>query len=107
MSQSRKEPRIRIRIKGAAQRVVDQSMRDIVDVAKRTSARLVGPFPLPTKKEIVTVLRSPHVHKKSREQFERREYQRVLFIFSPTKRTIDELKTLSLSSGVEVIIKAK
>jgi small subunit ribosomal protein S10 len=98
--------KIRIRLKGYDQRVLDRSTTDIVETAKRSGARVVGPIPLPTKREIVTVLRSPHVDRKSREQFERRTHKRMLDILSPTSKTIDALKALTLPAGVDIKIKA-
>ncbi len=102
--QSRQQ--IRIRLKGYDQRVLDRSVQDIVETAKRTGARLVGPIPLPTKREIYTVLRSPHVDRKSREQFEMRTHIRVLDILNPTPDTIDKLKVLPVAAGVDIKIKA-
>lgn len=97
--------KIRIRLKGYDQRVLDRSIQDIVETAKRTGARIVGPIPMPTKREIYTVLRSPHVDKKSREQFETRTYIRMLDILSPTPDTIDKLKVLPVAAGVDIKIK--
>ncbi len=98
--------KIRIRLKGFDQRQLDRSTADIVETAKRTGARVVGPIPLPTRREIYTVLRSPHVDKKSREQFEIRTHKRMIDIHDPTGQTIDALKTLSLPAGVDIKIKA-
>ncbi len=98
--------RIRIRLKGYDQRNVDKSTADIVETAKRTGARVVGPIPLPTKREIYTVLRSPHVDRKSREQFEMRTHIRMLDIMNPTADTIDKLKVLPVAAGVDIKIKA-
>jgi len=98
--------KIRIRLKGFDQRVLDRATADIVETAKRTGARIVGPIPLPTKREIYTVLRSPHVDRKSREQFEIRTYIRMLDILSPTPDTIDKLKVLPIAAGVDIKIKA-
>jgi small subunit ribosomal protein S10 len=98
--------KIRIRLKGYDQRVLDRSTADIVETAKRTGARVVGPIPLPTKKEVFTVLRSPHVDKKSREQFEIRTHIRMLDILNPTPDTIDKLKVLPVAAGVDIKIKA-
>ncbi len=97
--------RIRIRLKAFDHRLLDQSVEEIVDTAKRTGAAVVGPVPLPTKVERYTVLRSPHVDKKSREQFEIRTHKRLLDIINPTARTIDELKKLNLSAGVDIKIR--
>jgi small subunit ribosomal protein S10 len=98
--------KIRIRLKGFDQRVVDRAITDIVETAKRTGARIIGPIPLPTRREIFTVLRSPHVDKKSREQFETRTYIRMLDILNPTPDTIDKLKILPIAAGVDIKIKA-
>lgn len=100
-----KQKKIRIRLKGFDQRVLDRSIQDIVETAKRTGARIVGPIPLPTKREIYTVLRSPHVDKKSREQFEIRTHIRMLDILNPTPDTIDKLKVLPVAAGVDIKIK--
>ena len=94
--------KIRIRLKGYDQRVLDYSPADIVETAKRTGARVVGPIPLPTRREIYTVLRSPHVDKKSREQFEIRTHKRLIDILNPTAATIDALKSLTLPAGVDI-----
>ncbi|OGN56130.1 MAG: 30S ribosomal protein S10 [Chlamydiae bacterium RIFCSPHIGHO2_12_FULL_44_59] len=103
-----KAPRkkIRIRLKAFDQRMLDRSVQDIVETAKRTGARVVGPIPLPTKREIYTVLRSPHVDRKSREQFEMRTHIRVLDLLDPTLDTIDKLKVLPVAAGVDIKIKA-
>lgn len=98
--------KIRIRLKGYDQRLLDRSTADIVETAIRTGATVVGPIPLPTKKEVYTVLRSPHVNKKSREQFEMRTHKRLVEILDPTGKTIDALKTLTLPAGVDINIKA-
>jgi small subunit ribosomal protein S10 len=98
--------KIRIRLKGYDQRVLDRAVKDIIETAKRTGARVVGPIPLPTRREIYTVLRSPHVDRKSREQFETRTYIRMLDILSPTPDTIDKLKILPVAAGVDIKIKA-
>jgi len=98
--------KIRIRLKGYDQRVLDRSTSDIVETAKRTGARVAGPIPLPTKREVYTVLRSPHVDRKSREQFEIRTHIRLLDILSPTPDTIDKLKVLPVAAGVDIKIKA-
>jgi small subunit ribosomal protein S10 len=86
--------------------MLDRSVQDIVETAKRTGARVVGPVPLPTKREIYTVLRSPHVDRKSREQFETRTHIRVLDLLDPTLDTIDKLKVLPVAAGVDIKIKA-
>ena len=98
--------RIRIRLKAYDHRILDQSAREIVDTARRTGARIAGPVPLPTRKERWTVLRSPHVDKKSREQFEIRTHKRLLDIMEPTGETVDALMKLDLPAGVDVEIKA-
>ena len=97
--------RIRIRLKAFDFRMLDQSSAEIVETAKRTGARLAGPIPLPTAKNKWTVLRSPHVDKKSREQFEIRTHKRLLDIVDPTPQTVDALMKLDLASGVDVEIK--
>ena len=97
--------KIRIRLKAYDYRVLDQSTSEIVDTAKRTGARVAGPIPLPTKINKYCVLRSPHVDKKSREQFEIRTHKRLLDILEPTQQTLDALMKLDLSAGVDVEIK--
>ncbi len=97
--------KIRIRLKAYDPRVIDQAAEEIIDTAKRTGATVVGPVPLPTKIERYTVLKSPHVDKKSREQFETRIHKRLLDILNPTAKTVDELKKLNLSAGVDIRIK--
>jgi small subunit ribosomal protein S10 len=96
---------IRIRLRAYDHRVLDQSTSEIVSTAKRTGARVRGPIPLPTKIEKYTVLRSPHIDKKSREQFEIRTHKRVLDIVDPTPQTVDALMKLDLAAGVDVEIK--
>ena len=98
--------RIRIRLKAFDHRMLDQSAIDIVETAKRTGARVAGPIPLPTVTNRWTVLRSPHVDKKSREQFEIRTHKRLIDIFEPTPQTVDALMKLDLPAGVDVEIKA-
>ena len=97
-------PRIRIRLKGFDYRVVDQSAADIVETAKRSGSRVVGPVPLPTKIEKFTVNRSVHVNKKSMDQFEVRTHKRLIDIVEPTADTVDELKKLNLPAGVDISI---
>ena len=97
--------RIRIRLKAFDHRLIDQSTAEIVETAKRTGAQVRGPIPLPTLIEKFTVNRSPHVDKKSREQFEIRTHKRVLDIVDPTPQTVDALMKLDLSAGVDVEIK--
>ena len=108
MAKQEKQDRqkIRIRLKGYDQRLLDRSTLDIVETAQRTGATVVGPIPLPTRCEKFTVLRSPHVDKKSREQFEIRTHKRLIDIQNPTGKTIDALKTLTLPAGVDIKIKA-
>ena len=98
--------KIRIRLKAYDYRVLDQSTTEIVDTAKRTGARLAGPIPLPTAKNKWTVLRSPHVDKKSREQFEIRTHKRLIYISEPTSQTVDALSNLNMPAGVDIRIKA-
>ena len=98
--------KIRIRLKAFDYRVLDQSTSEIVETAKRTGARLAGPIPLPTAKNKWTVLRSPHVDKKSREQYEIRTHKRVVDITEPTAKTIDELRNLNMPAGVDIRVKA-
>ncbi len=98
--------RIRIRMEAYDHRALDASAVEIVDQAKRTSAKVRGPIPLPTRIERYTVLRSPHVDKKSREQFEMRTHKRVIDIFEPTARTVEALNRLVVPAGVFVKIKA-
>ena len=97
---------IRIRLKAFDHRVLDQSTSEIVNTARRTGARVRGPIPLPTRIEKFTVLRSPHVDKKSREQFEIRTHKRLMDILDPTPQTVDALMKLDLPAGVDVEIKA-
>ena len=96
---------IRIRLKAFDHRILDQSTNEIVNTAKRTGAAVRGPIPLPTRLEKFTVLRGPHVDKKSREQFEIRTHKRMLDIVDPTPQTVDALMKLDLSAGVDVEIK--
>ena len=97
--------KIRIRLKAYDHVVLDQSAEKIVDTAKKTGAKVSGPIPLPTQKEIVTILRSPHKHKDSREQFEMRTHKRVIDILYPTQKTMDSLMKLELPAGVDIEIK--
>src|SRR4026207_347680 len=105
MASSPFSDKIRVRLKAYDYRVLEQSPTEIVDTAKRTGARLAGPIPLPTAKNKWTVLRSPHVDKKSREQFEIRTHKRLIDIFEPTPQTVDALMKLDLPAGVDVEIK--
>ncbi len=98
--------KLRIRLKAYDHRILDLSTSEIVDTAKRTGAQVVGPIPLPTVRNRWTVLRSPHVDKKSREQFEIRTHKRLLDILQPTPETVDALMKLDLPAGVDVEIKA-
>src|SRR5690625_488581 len=97
--------KIRIRLKAYDHRVLDQSAEKIVGTAKRSGAKVSGPIPLPTKKEIFTVLRSVHIYKDAREQFERRTHKRLIDIVDPTPQTVDALMRLDLPSGVDIEIK--
>ena len=97
--------KIRIRLKSFDHRLVDRSAIEIVDTAKRTGARVLGPIPLPTKKERFTVLTSPHVNKDARDQYELRTHKRLLDIVDPTDKTVDALMKLDLAAGVDVQIK--
>ena len=97
--------KIRIRMEAYDHQALDLSAREIVDHAKRTGARVAGPVPLPTRREVYTVNRSPFIDKKSREQFEIRTHKRLLDIVEPTARTVDELKKLNLPAGVDITIK--
>ena len=96
---------IRIRLKAYDHQVIDQSAEKIVETARRTGARVSGPIPLPTEKEIVTILRSPHVNKDSREQFEIRTHKRLIDILQPSAKTVDALMKLDLPAGVDIEIK--
>ena len=96
---------IRIRLQAYDHKILDQSTEEIVNTAKRTGAQIKGPIPLPTKKEIYTVLRSPHIDKKSREQFETRTHNRLIDIIEPTPQTVEALTKLDLASGVDIEIK--
>lgn len=106
MAKTTAKRKIRIRLKAYDQRLLDRATLDIVETAKRTGARVVGPIPIPTKREVYTVLRSPHVDRKSREQFEIRTHIRLLDILGPTLDTIDKLKVLPVAAGVDIKIKA-
>ena len=97
--------KIRIRLKAYDHVVLEQSAEKIVDTAKKTGAKVSGPIPLPTEKEIVTILRSPHKHKDSREQFEMRTHKRVIDILYPTQKTVDSLMKIDLPAGVDIEIK--
>jgi len=99
------QQKIRIKLKAYDYRILDASVNEIVETARRTGARVCGPIPLPTRRSIYTVLRSPHIDKKSREQFEIRIHKRMLEIIEPTPQTVDALMKLDLSAGVDVEIK--
>jgi small subunit ribosomal protein S10 len=98
--------RIRIKLKAYDHKILDQSVNEIIETVRRTGGRLAGPIPLPTRINKYTVLRGPHIDKKSREQFEIRTHKRLLDIIEPTQQTLDALMKLDLSPGVEVEIKA-
>ena len=106
MATTVKDERIRIKLKAYDYRLLDQSSQEIVNTAKRTGAKVLGPIPLPTRIEKQTVLRSVHVDKKSREQFELRTFKRLVDILQPTAKTIDELQKLNLPAGVDINIKS-
>ena len=97
--------KIRIRLKAYDPQLLEQSADKIVDTAKKTGAKVSGPIPLPTEKEIVTILRSPHKHKDSREQFEMRTHKRIIDIYEPTQQTVEELGRLDLPAGVDIEVK--
>jgi len=97
--------KIRIRLKAFDHKVIDQSAQKIVETAKKTGASVSGPIPLPTEKNVFTILRSPHVNKDSREQFEMRTHKRLIDILDPTPKTVDSLMRLDLPSGVDIEIK--
>ena len=96
---------IRIRLKAYDHQLIDQAAERIVDTAKRTGANVSGPIPLPTKREVVTILRSPFVNKDSREQFERRTHKRLIDVIKPSPKTVDALMSLELPAGVDIEIK--
>ena len=97
--------KIRIKLKAYEHNLIDQSSERIVETAKRTGAKVSGPIPLPTEKEIVTILRAPHKYKDSREQFEMRTHKRLIDIHNPNPRTVDAMMKLELPAGVEIEIK--
>lgn len=99
------QQKIRIKLRAYDHRLLDQSVRDIVEAARRTGARVAGPVPLPTKISKYTVLRSPHVDKKSREQFEIRTHKRLIDIYDPSQQTMDALMKLEIAAGVDVEIR--
>lgn len=100
------DQKIRIRMEAYDHRALDQSSQEIIESAKRSGAKVIGPIPLPTRIERYTVLRSPHVDKKSREQFEIRTHKRLIDILEPTAKTIDSLNKLNMPAGIEIKIKA-
>ena len=97
--------KIRIRLKGYDHRLVDQSAEKIVETAKRSWAKVSGPIPLPTEKAVYTILRSVHIYKDSREQFEQRTHKRLIDIIEPTQKTVDSLMKIELPAGVDISIK--
>lgn len=99
------DQKIRIRLKAFDHRALDQSSQKIVETARRTGANVAGPVPLPTEKRIFTILRSPHVNKDSREQFEMRTHKRLIDIIDPTPKTVDALMRMDLPAGVDIEIK--
>lgn len=99
------QQKIRIRLRAYDHRLLDKSAHEIVEAAKRTGAKVSGPIPLPTEREVFTVLRGPHIDKKSREQFQIKTHNRILDIVGPTSKTVDALKKLDLPAGVDVEIK--
>ena len=100
-----KQEKIRIRLKGYDHKTVDQSAAKIVETAVRTGSRVSGPIPLPTERNVYTILRSPHVNKDSREQFEMRTHKRLIDILRPSNKTVEALMSLELPAGVEIEIK--
>ena len=98
-------PKIRIRLRAFDSRAIDRSSQEIVETAKRNGASVSGPIPLPTKKEVVTILRAVHKYKDSREQFERRTHKRLIDILNPNQKTVEALMSLDLPAGVEIEIK--
>ena len=100
-----KQQKIRIRLKAFDHKILDASAEKIVETAKRTGANVAGPIPLPTERNVFTILRSPHVNKDSREQFEMRTHKRLIDIMDPTPKTVDSLMSLDLPAGVDIEIK--
>lgn len=96
---------IKIRLKAYDHRLIDQAAKKIVESVEKTGVEVQGPIPLPTKREIFTVLRSPHVNKDSREQFERRTHKRLIQILDPNSKTIDALMRIDLPSGIDIVLK--
>jgi len=101
----KKQQKIRIRLRAYDHRILDQAATDIVETAKRTGAKVLGPIPLPTRREDYTVLRGPHIDKKSRDQFQVKTHKRLIDILEPTAKTIDALRKLDLAAGVDVEIR--
>lgn len=99
------QQKIRIRLKAYDYRIIDKSARKIIETAERTGAQVIGPIPLPTEKNKVTVLKSPYIHKDSREQFEMRIHKRLIDVLEPNAKTIDSLMSLDLPAGVDIEIK--
>ena len=99
--------KIRIRVRGYEHQVVDQAAEKIVETARRTGAKVSGPIPLPTEKEVVTILRAVHKYKDSREQFEQRTHKRLIDIITPTQKTVDALSRLEMPAGVFIDVKMK
>jgi small subunit ribosomal protein S10 len=97
--------KIRIKLKAFDHDLIDQSAKRIIEAAERTGSQVSGPIPLPTEKEIVTILRSPHKHKDSREQFETRTHKRLIDIYSPSVKTVESLMKLDLPAGIDIKIK--
>ena len=97
--------KIRIKLKAYEHDLIDQSAKRIVEAVQRTGSQISGPLPLPTEREIVTILRSPHKYKDSREQFERRTHKRLIDIYNPTPKTVDSLMKLDLPAGIDIKIK--
>lgn len=102
MATSNKKQRIRVCLKAYDHKLIDVSSEKIVETAKRTDAKVLGPIPLPTKRRVYCVLRSPHVDKKSREHFEMRTHKRIIDIYEPTQATMEELRRLDLPAGVDI-----
>lgn len=102
-----KQQKIRIRLKAYDHKALDQSAVKIVDTAKKTGAMVSGPIPLPTEKNIYTILRSPHVNKDSREQFEMRTHKRLIDVIRPTAKTTDALQKLEVPAGVDIVMELK
>jgi small subunit ribosomal protein S10 len=105
MATTQKRQRIRVCLKAYDHKLIDVSSDKIVETAKRTDAKVAGPIPLPTKRRIYCVLRSPHVDKKSREHFEMRTHKRIIDIYEPTQQTVEELGRLDLPAGVDIEVK--